>query len=195
MGKEREPGIEKLERAFWSCLERRPYDQLTVSEVVREAGVNRTLFYYHFDSLASLAERAVTRAVPLEVAHGILLQDLNVAEIVMRIAKAVDTEERIRRLRLVAGPHGTAALADIVKDAIRGEWLRVYGLDEDDVDDATHVVMCFVLGGVMSMWADPRFEDVRALQKALADSGMASAVVSVLRDRLSGLAANRTRSL
>lgn len=191
MRKGSESGTGKLERAFWSCLEKNPYDRMTVSEVVREAGVNRALFYYHFNSLASLAEYAVTRAVPLEVAHGILLQGLDVAEIVMRMSKIEGSAERMRRLRLVAGSHGTAALVNVVKGSIRNEWLHIYGLEEEDVDDATHVTICFVLGGVMSMWADSSFEDIQSLQRALASSGMVPTVVSVLRSRLSNLAAGQ----
>lgn len=194
MGSKRASGIDKLERAFWARLEKTAYDRMTVSEVVREAGVNRALFYYHFDSLASLAEYAVVRAVPLEIAHSILARDLDAAEIVLRIVETSDVDERIRKLKLVAGPHGTVALVEVVKDAIRREWLRAYGIDEKNVDDSTHMAMSFVLGGITSMWADERFENARAFREAMMRSGVAPMAIAMLRRRLSELARSQTRS-
>ena len=45
------PAKERLENAFWELLADRDYRKITVTDVVREAGVNRNSFYYHFSSL------------------------------------------------------------------------------------------------------------------------------------------------
>jgi AcrR family transcriptional regulator len=187
----KESGVSKLEHAFWSCLEEKPYDRMTVSEVVRRAGVNRALFYYHFDNLAVLAERAVRETVPLDIARIFLEQNLDAEAAAGRIAEMDDVEGRMQKLRLVVGPHGTVALVEIVKEIIRGEWLRIYGLGEKDVDEATSRVMAFILGGIVSMWAGAETKDVWALQRTIANSGIAPMAASVLRDRLSQLAAAR----
>ncbi len=44
-------------------LRERSYADLTVDEVMREAGQGRTLFYRHFDDLADLLARASTEAI------------------------------------------------------------------------------------------------------------------------------------
>jgi len=50
------PAKERLENAFWELLADRDYRKITVTDVVREAGVNRNSFYYHFSSLPELAD-------------------------------------------------------------------------------------------------------------------------------------------
>lgn len=40
---------ERLENAFWELLADHEYRKITVTEVVREAHVNRNSFYYHYD--------------------------------------------------------------------------------------------------------------------------------------------------
>lgn len=188
MTTEKESGLSKMERAFWACLERKPYDRISVSEVVREAGVNRNLFYYHFNDLSNLAEYAATRAVPLELAHFVLLQDAGPAEVALRIAGVGDIEERMRKLRLAVGPHGTVALVETVKGVIRHEWLRVYDLSENDIDDGTHIGMNFALGGLTSIWADRSFDSLEELQRAVANSGLVPCVIETLSERFAQLA-------
>lgn len=41
----------------------RSYRKITVTDVVREAGVNRNSFYYHFSSLPELADSAILHQV------------------------------------------------------------------------------------------------------------------------------------
>lgn len=36
---------ERMRDAFWTLLERKPYDQITVSDVTRTSGLNRSAFY------------------------------------------------------------------------------------------------------------------------------------------------------
>lgn len=54
---------ERLENAFWELLADRDYRKITVTDVVREAGVNRNSFYYHFSSLPELADSAILHQV------------------------------------------------------------------------------------------------------------------------------------
>lgn len=54
---------ERLENAFWELLADHEYRKITVTEVVREAHVNRNSFYYHYASLPELADSAIMHAV------------------------------------------------------------------------------------------------------------------------------------
>ena len=55
---------ERLENAFLgSCSQTTKYRKITVTEVVREAHVNRNSFYYHYASLPELADSAIMHAV------------------------------------------------------------------------------------------------------------------------------------
>ena len=54
---------ERRENAFWELLADHEYRKITVTEVVREAHVNRNSFYYHYASLPELADSAIMHAV------------------------------------------------------------------------------------------------------------------------------------
>lgn len=45
--------------AFWQLLEEKPYKKITVRDIVDRCQVNRNTFYYHFEGIPSLLERAI----------------------------------------------------------------------------------------------------------------------------------------
>ena len=53
---------ERIVTAATELIRRRPYGELSVDEVMREAGMGRTLFYRHFDDLGDLLVRASRQA-------------------------------------------------------------------------------------------------------------------------------------
>jgi AcrR family transcriptional regulator len=54
---------ERIIGAATELVRRRSYPELSVEEVMREAGLGRTIFYRHFDDLADLIVRASREAV------------------------------------------------------------------------------------------------------------------------------------
>lgn len=44
----------KLEAAFLKLIEERPFSKITVNDIVREAGVHRNTFYYHYQSIPAM---------------------------------------------------------------------------------------------------------------------------------------------
>lgn len=59
----REETRERIIAAASLLLRKRSYAELTVDEVMREAGQGRTIFYRHFDDLADLLSRASREAI------------------------------------------------------------------------------------------------------------------------------------
>jgi TetR/AcrR family transcriptional regulator, ethionamide resistance regulator len=59
----RQQSRQRIVAAATEVVRRRSYSQLTVDEVMREAGIGRTIFYRHFDDLADLLMRASAEAV------------------------------------------------------------------------------------------------------------------------------------
>ena len=55
---------ERMVQAFWDQLSCMPYREISAASVARESRCNRATFYYHFDSIEDLAEKAVEAAVP-----------------------------------------------------------------------------------------------------------------------------------
>jgi AcrR family transcriptional regulator len=54
---------ERIVAAAAELVRRRPYGDLSVDEVMREAGIGRTIFYRHFDDLGDLLIRASREAI------------------------------------------------------------------------------------------------------------------------------------
>ena len=48
-----------LINAFWQLLEKKPYNKITVKDIVDTCQVNRNTFYYHFQDIPSLLDIAV----------------------------------------------------------------------------------------------------------------------------------------
>lgn len=44
---------------FLKCLNKRPFNKITVKEIVQACGVNRNTFYYHFSDIYDLLEKTV----------------------------------------------------------------------------------------------------------------------------------------
>jgi AcrR family transcriptional regulator len=53
----------RIVRATEEVVRRRSYSELTVDEIMREAGLGRTIFYRHFDDLGDLLMRVSREAV------------------------------------------------------------------------------------------------------------------------------------
>lgn len=45
--------------AFWQLLEEKPYNKITVHNIVERCQVNRNTFYYHFSDIPALAEYTI----------------------------------------------------------------------------------------------------------------------------------------
>ena len=59
----REQSRERIVSAAEALVRDRPYAELTVDDVMREAGFGRTIFYRHFDDLGELLMRAGREAI------------------------------------------------------------------------------------------------------------------------------------
>lgn len=47
---------EIIRDAFWELLEEKPYNKITVQDIVNRCQVNRNTFYYHFQNIPALME-------------------------------------------------------------------------------------------------------------------------------------------
>lgn len=45
---------EIIRSTFWQILEEKPYNKITVQDIVNRCGVNRNTFYYHFQDIPTL---------------------------------------------------------------------------------------------------------------------------------------------
>ena len=50
---------EKIMNSYWELLEKKPYNKITVQNIVENCHVNRNTFYYHFQDIPSLTEETI----------------------------------------------------------------------------------------------------------------------------------------
>ena len=49
----------KMDEAFLSLIEVKDFEYITVKEICSKAGVNRSTFYLHYDTVADLLEESI----------------------------------------------------------------------------------------------------------------------------------------
>ncbi|MGO1183877.1 MAG: TetR/AcrR family transcriptional regulator [Micrococcaceae bacterium] len=146
--------VQRLEAAFFNELRQTPYPGITISAIVRAAGVNRNSFYYHYSDLGDLAHSAVTHlmvsGVPRLIAEGFSIGSQEVDRLIDEGAN----DENFARMVIVAGPHSTAELREILKGALVDIWAAAFDLDLDTLTPEARSTVQFVLGGLLELLAD-----------------------------------------
>lgn len=163
------PAKERLENAFWELLADREYRKITVTDIVREAQVNRNSFYYHFSGLSELADAAILREVERVPLHGIANRtDRRPGDAAAgaaddgtlkrqlheRLVAALDDPEQrehINRLALIAGPHSAPELMESLRDFSRMSLISALQLDPRHLSLRSDLTLEFAVGGVIAI--------------------------------------------
>ena len=186
------PAKERMENAFWALLEDREYRKITVTDIVREAQVNRNSFYYHYGSLNELADTAILQEVEnTSIAqlvdettddHGIPSMDDNAVREHWhkRISAALNSPEhrtRLNHLALLAGPHSSPELMDSLRDFTPMTLFTALKLDESDMTLRSDLYIDFAVGGILAIlrrW--PELREMNVAQTLYDDDIAAMAI-------------------
>ena len=49
--------------AFWQLLEEKPYNKITVKNIVERCDINRNTFYYHFQDIPDLLYKSLKKDI------------------------------------------------------------------------------------------------------------------------------------
>lgn len=149
------PAKDRLENAFWELLSEREYNKITVTDIVRTADVNRNSFYYHFSGLPELADSAILHAVEDTPMPGMPGRDFNPdtewRKHVIALLRDPEQRQRLDRLALLAGPHSSPELVSSLKEFGRLTMISVLGLDADNLDLKTDLMLDFTVGGMLAV--------------------------------------------
>lgn len=148
--------IERMIDTFWQLLGERKYRNITVTDIVRRASVNRNSFYYHFNKLEDLAYRAIHEEVnrpPLVQGDGTgTVPDLqHWRKHVGELISTEDERRRTKRLTMIVGPNTDPVLYQAFHDNEREALLKVLARDPEDVDPRTDLMLDFIVGGIMGI--------------------------------------------
>lgn len=149
------PAKERLENAFWELLSEREYNKITVTDIVRAADVNRNSFYYHFSGLPELADSAILHAVENTPMPGVPGRDFDPdvewRKHVTALLRDPEQRQRLDRLALLAGPHSSPELVSSLKEFGRLTMISVLGLNADNLDLKTDLMLDFTVGGMLAV--------------------------------------------
>lgn len=148
------PAKERLENAFWELLADRDYRKIAVTDVVREAGVNRNSFYYHFSSLPELADSAIlhqVESIPINRTPIRTAIPRNNGETASPPRSPIQSSVSASTTALLAGPHSTLELTESLRDFCRLQMLSTLQRDPKNLDLKTDLMVEFTVGGMLAV--------------------------------------------
>ncbi|NEG96602.1 TetR family transcriptional regulator [Bifidobacterium sp. SMB2] len=154
---EEQPATKKMQEAFWVLLEHKPYPKITVSDVTRTSGLNRTAFYYHYTNIAELAEDAIYGIYEDQGLIAFItrlirkVNDLDLRDEYTRFVTTPEYRRNIHRVALITGPHGSTSLAKQLRDFIIDTWLELMGLDRTRLNPGQNIVLEFTSNGILGV--------------------------------------------
>ncbi|KAB7790709.1 TetR/AcrR family transcriptional regulator [Bifidobacterium leontopitheci] len=176
----------KMQEAFWTLLERKPYAQITISDITRESGLNRSAFYYHYGNIPELADDAIAAiykepGVTAFIAR-VIRQD-NVDSLRDNALLFIGKPEHaasIRRLSLIIGSHGSTGLTEQLKSYVTGIWLTILGLDPDGLNPGQRLVLEYAAGGMIGVLGKARTLLTAEAVEWLAHSGLPGIIAQLI---------------
>lgn len=100
--------------AFWQLLEERPYNKITVKDIVDLCQINRNTFYYHFHDIPELLENTLKRDAdymiqtyskfgsPIECLTPIVQRSLKRKKAILHIYRSLQREVFLNHLEQIA---------------------------------------------------------------------------------------------
>ena len=106
--------------SFWQLLEERPYNKITVKDIVDYCQINRNTFYYHFHDIPELLENTIKKDAddiiqayskfgsPIDCLTPIIQQSLKRKKAILHIYRSIQREiflNQLERITLHAVTH------------------------------------------------------------------------------------------
>ena len=121
-----------LINAFWKLLEEKPYNKITVKDIVDACQVNRNTFYYHFQDIPSLLETAITSwadsilekhhqyGSPLDCLPPLIQSCMDNKVAILHIYRSIHQDEFLRHLDQIC----THILTEYIEMSVKKTGLR-----------------------------------------------------------------------
>lgn len=141
----------KLKASFWEMLYEMDYNHITVRKLAVRAKVNPNTFYYHYDTMDSLAKDAFNDEKLYEI-PAIIREELIQGESFpfSDALQYVLIEERWKKIRLFV-KSDSALLQSLLYDALESFWLSLIGAKKESLSKADYLDLTFILNGALSI--------------------------------------------
>ncbi len=184
---------ERMVNAFWHILEQKPFTKITVSDIVKEAQVNRNAFYYHYENINDLADKAVQGLIAEDGPSMITEMVKTNGAYLDEILSSLKQSELLKRVRLISSSHSSPELTSMLKEAIVNTWLKSFDVNKDKLDDMARVTLTFAVGGLVEVLGKWQTGVEGITPHALVDSGVATDIAKLIARALSPYANEKTR--
>ena len=139
----------RLADALWGCLETRRLTEVSVGDVIQEAGVSRGSFYYHFSDLDHLIAWALSQEMLNSDRRGNSFMAL--AAQVEPPAESETVSRSLSRVCLLLDRGGMGAVFDVALDAQLALWTKALCPEGELLPDEVVAQLEYAVGGTVGM--------------------------------------------
>ena len=137
---------DRIVAAFWTALEERPYDKVTVKLVTDLAGVNKNTFYYHFETMDDLAKEAVRDAFSQLPIEKLLAGDDYFGAVTALIREGRVSPSKIQLI----GHDGSGRLTRMLEDVAMAFFASRASIDPTKLTLHDHIIIRALLSAILS---------------------------------------------
>ena len=147
---------ESIREAFWELIRQKPWQSISIREIVERARINRVTFYYHYKDLYDLVDRVETELMQtvFRPLHHITREDYVIGQHPLTTAFFRAFRENQKKFYLLLGSNGDAGfhsrMIDELVSVFEDHWKKVFVQDgmEEKISDA---YFAYLAGGLVSM--------------------------------------------
>lgn len=142
---------QQLKESFWKLLSNTDYSHITVKKLTSEAGLNPNTFYYHYDTMDSLALDALNDEKLSEIPSAIRTNILQNSRVSFdRALEYIALDDRWEKIRLFINSDSTT-LHKHFYDTMETFWLSLIGVEKDNLSQSDYLDLTFILHGAISI--------------------------------------------
>ena len=160
-----ERSIRLLEEAFVQLLAEKPYDKITVTDVTRQADLNRGTFYAHFSSIEDLMNQLMDSLADTLSALVEQVMDLSFVENPMPVLQLIGgfIEENLGLVQKLMESKSIATFTGPLKERIRGQIKEFLTKEYAENASAALMIADYIssgLFGVYTSWIKGDYQGV-----------------------------------
>ena len=142
----------RLIDGFWGALRLSPYEKLSVRGLLRDTGLSKNTFYYHFADMGDLARAAIDE-ITLDDLTQMLLhgENLDKTRLGSHLGEAEDAQ-RLSKIAIVLSRNGSA-LQPLFIEKLKSAWLDALGKNGKPASKEKLLLVDFASGGAVNALA------------------------------------------
>ena len=140
----------RIEAEFLELLRKHSFGSLSVSQIVANAGCNRTTFYYYYDNIEDLAEKTIKKSLPEDIPKIAMTYMSGGAE---HIVLSSEILLLVERLSLLIRQDGSTHIRQLIEKSFVRLWADKFVLSSDALNDDALYALEFLASGITGIIA------------------------------------------